>query len=300
MHGDIWRDLWAPLGAIGAVVLVAVGWYFGLMSEATTAAVVALAAAVIAFVIPLILAEIALPSGLDRALAAVILLGSAAIFLTEAGVQVFPGKPLASLSFRGDVREQAFERPAGGDVRLVTRTDMVHQAGSRLAYRLVLKSGSDRQSVEGAFSRSSGGGKGGGGGVSATHGAVSHLVPLGGAAGPVTVTLAAWESPSAILYLDVFRARCPHNLLLGLQLGLLALALVARRRIGRVSTRIWLVHAAAFGVFLAWSLPGALTPDEPVMPFFGTIVLSGVGGALVGEVLGWIALRGRYGEVGLR
>jgi len=292
MHPDTWRDLGLPLGAIGAIALVGGGWYFGFLGEPLTASILALTAVAVAFVIPLVLAEIALPSGLDRVLYALAVLGSAAIFLTEVGVQVFPGKPLAMLSFHGDLREQAFERPAG-DLRLVTRTDMAHQAGTRLAYRLVLKAGDQRASVEGAFSRSASSGRGRGGGLSATHSALSHDLPLKGPAGPATLTLAAWESPSATLYVDVFQDHCPHTLLLAAQLALLALALVVRRRIGRVTTRIWLLHAVSFATLLALSLPGSLTPDEPVMPLFGTIVLSGVGGAVVGEVLGWVALRGK-------
>ncbi len=289
--GDPWHDLWAPLGAIAAIALVATAWYLGWLGEVATAVILVLAVVGVAFVAPLIVAELALPSSLDRALYALVALGSAAIFMAEAGVQLFPGEPLATLAFDGQVREQALQRPDGGALRVIARADMAHQASSRLAYRVILKSAGDRQPIEGAFSRRSSGG--GAGGVTALHSALSHLVPLGGGAGPVTLTVAAWESPTTKLYLDVYPARCPHRWLLGLQIGLLALALVVRRRIGRVTTRIWLVPSALFATLLAIYLPGALTPAEPVMPLFGMIVLSGVGGALGGEFLGWVVLRGR-------
>ena len=287
--GDNWHDLWAPLGAIGAVALVAGAWYLGWLGHVTTAVILATTAAVLAFVLPLVLAEIALPSTADRVAVAVVSLGSLAIFATLLVPQLFPGQPLATLVLNATSREQSFERTEPGDLRVVVQTDMAHEAGTRVGYSLALSQGAERARVEGAFSRASSGGRG----ASAVHGALSHRVPLKPGEGPVTVKLGQWESRHNDLRVDVYATRCPATALLGAQIALLLLAVAVRRRVGRVSSRVLLVHSALFGVLLAWALPGLLTSAEPVPPLFGAIVLSAVGGAVGGEILGWLALRGR-------
>jgi len=285
--GDPIHDLWAPLGVIAAIGLVAGAWALGWLGEVSTAVILGAAVALVAFVLPLVAAEIALSSGVLRVLAAVVALGSLGVYAVLLGSQLFPGKPLAALAFDAQVREQTFELPEAGEVRVVLRTDMQHERGARLAWRLSLASGGERASLEGAFSRSTSSGRGSS--VTAVHGALARLVTLR-EPGTVTARLGAWESPRGSLFVDVYANRCPHRVLLGLQVGLLLLALAARRRIGRVQARVLLVHGALFGLLVAWALPGELTPTEPVLPLFGTLVLSAIGGALGGEVLGWIVV----------
>lgn len=287
--GDPWHDLWAPLGAIAAVALIAISWYLGWIGELTTSLILGSTAAVAAFVLPLVAAELSLPGTAQRVAAAAVALGSLAVFAVVLGSQLFPGKPVASLSFDQQVREQSFTLEHPGELRLVLHTDMAHEPGSRVAWRLALQAGTERALAEGAFSRSGSGGKGA---VSAVHGTLATLVTLA-TPGPVTVKLGSWESKRGTLYVDVYPNRCPHRALLVVQLGLLAVALATRRRLGRVKARVLLVHGALFGVLVTATLPGALTPAEPVMPLFGTLVLSAVGGALGGELLGWLALRGK-------
>ena len=213
-------------------------------------------------------------------------------------MQLFPGEEVAKLVFRGDVREQSFASPDDGALRLVVRADSLGATKDRLDYKLVLKSASGSARVEGALvraktqSRGNPGTSQGLGKAHGLHGAESKLVSLPSAAGQVSVMLIGADAQKGGVYVDVFRARCPRTPLLVAQLALLVLALVVRRRIGHIAERVYLLLLAVTGAALAYTLPGALTPETPVMPLFGSIVVALIAGGLVGEVLSWLALRG--------
>jgi len=293
-----WRDLVGPLVGLAAVVLAAVAYLLGWFGETTTALIVSIAAAAVVFVVPFVVAEPLIARTPDKVSFLVVGLGSAAVFLAAVGFQIFPGAALAHLVFRGDVREEPLTLPGAGDLRVVARTDMTGLGTDRAAYRLVLTGGGGHASVEGALTRSKGKGRGGmmggggGGGHETVHGAMSHLLTWKGQAGAATLRLTEWSAKQAPLYVDVYRSRCPRAALWVVQAALLLLALVTRRRIGRTSGRVWLTHLAVAGLALAIQLPGELTPDEPVKPLFGTLVLALVAAGLLGEIAAWITLIG--------
>jgi hypothetical protein len=295
---DMWKDLLGPIVAILAVVIVGASYKLGWLGELPTAIILASVLSGVVFIFPFFLVEAIIQRSADKAAYLAVGLGTTSIFMTAVLMQVFPGDEVAKLVFRGDVREQSFAAPPDGALRLVVRTDTLGTKKDRLDYKLILSAGSASARVEGALvrpttqSRGNPGMSQGKGKANGPHGAESKLVSLPSKAGEVRVKLIGVDAQKGGLYVDVFRSRCPRTPLLVAQAALFLLALIVRRRIGHVAERVYLLHIAVTGLALAITLPGALTPESPVMPLFGSIVVALIAGGLGGEVLSWIALTG--------
>jgi hypothetical protein len=282
------RELWGPLAALALLGGLAGLYLGGVMGEVATALVLASLFGVVVFGLPFLLAEEVLATGLERALFGVAALGSALVFAALVGAQLFPGKPVADLVFRGEERTARFELEGDGRLALVAHRGAGH-GPARVQYELLLKRGEARARVKGEFGEASLKGRGGGG-VTSRQGAESHRVALGGG-GAVEVVLVGYTGNSAPLYLDVYQARVPAWLPWLVQVLALAAALVLRWRLGRTTTRVLVVNLALAGLVLALGLPGALPPSEPVKPLFGWILLALLAGGLGGEFLNWLVLK---------
>jgi hypothetical protein len=268
--------------AVVAAIVVAAGaaYWAGVLSEGTTAALVAGGAGVVVGVLVL---RPALATGADplgRWLGIAAAIAAALLTALPAIGTVAPGEPAfaADLAAQGD----AAPVPAGvaGPVRLLVRAPLPQGGMPVVGFRLA---GTDRP-VEGKLERTMGTARVGRGARTAVeydHSALWLEAKLPASGGELKLDRLTGQ-PAGPLHVAVYPDRLPYGLLVGLCVLALLLAAVAD---GRLGGKHGAAPLAGMGLAFGLLVAGNATPQSALGTTLGGVVL----GAMLGALAGWIA-----------
>ena len=212
-----------------------------------------------------------------------------------------PGTPIAEQTIGAKQTLDIPETPSSSLTVLVEDAGLLRGAGfdRRIDYRIAATDDSGHeQFLEGELLRVHTAGRGRKGAPTSSERvrlAELHSLSWQGGA-PLHLKLVAG---GADVLVQVFESAVPWLLLFVLVGAALAAGVVVDARALPRQERTFVPHAAAIGLLFLLMTQDALEPLAPVKPLFGSVLMSGAGGVLVGIALSWAGRRylGRHAAV---